>query len=644
MSNKDVYRALCVHWDHHPTLNTPHYGAGTDAEQIRRYLRAVRPDVTQYHSIGCKGYVNFPSKIAPAVPGLVGDPLQVWSEACAAEGVALGVYAAAWAAGYPEPVPQWRCVNRAGVVSDQHFCPNGPWTEEFFIPLLLEIMDRYHPVHFWLDGVWLQYDRADYCYCEHCQRRFRELYGRELPRNPTVANWAELQPFHERSLDDAVARVARAIKGRDPGILLACNSLFYYKSLRPPIPEVDWLSWDILNTPNLHQAAFEASYLATAGRPADIMIYEHGIVQWEPHISRPRTLAQLKSETAALLAHGIRLNLWHNPNDDGSIDDDKAETGRELAGFVRVRQDWCIGNDSAAEVAVLASRLQHCCDFDHQNTAVRAAHQLLQEAHVPCDIVHDDALLPRLEQYRLLILPEVTALSPETAAGLHEYLTAGGCVFSSATELLPDFPSWLPPMLGAESGFEPTGTPVQPVLHQQHKVQLGRRWFRLAGGWRPLMGYEGADEPWLAEMPVGKGRALAVTSEVFADYADHHWPGLRELVAAALREGLGPEPLVEFTGPAGIEIVVNRRENDLFVHLVNLTPGNSFGRASELFFDSVPVYRDLEIIVRPERQPQSVTELPAETSSDWQAESGALRISVPELRHHVAVRLAGAFT
>ena len=33
MAKRPVYRALCVHWDHHPDpKNTPNYGAGTDAE------------------------------------------------------------------------------------------------------------------------------------------------------------------------------------------------------------------------------------------------------------------------------------------------------------------------------------------------------------------------------------------------------------------------------------------------------------------------------------------------------------------------------------------------------------------------------------------------------------------------------------
>ena len=63
MNRRRVYSAFCVHWDHHAVDAAQHYGAGTDAEQIRHYLHTVKPDVTQYHSLGCYGYANFPSTV-----------------------------------------------------------------------------------------------------------------------------------------------------------------------------------------------------------------------------------------------------------------------------------------------------------------------------------------------------------------------------------------------------------------------------------------------------------------------------------------------------------------------------------------------------------------------------------------------------
>ncbi len=640
--SQQIYRGLCIHWDHHPhPVETPHYGAGTDAEQIRRYLRAVRPDVTQYHTIGCYGYASYPSHIAPPVPGLVGDPLATWAQVCAEEGVPFGCYVASFDCGYPQPVPQWRCVSRAGAPSDRHYCPNGPWTDQFFIPLLLEIMERYHPAHFWFDGVWLP-GREDSCFCEHCQRSFHQQYGRPLPKQPTPADWVELQDFYEHALDAAVARIGQAIKAHDPRIRLACNSLYYFKDLRPPIPEVDWLSWDVVNTPNLHVTAFEATYLATAGKPADLMVFEEGILHWQPRLShRPRPLAQLKSEAGVLLAHGVRVNLWQNPDPDGAIPPEKATVARPLAAFVRERQEWCIDNDSVAEVALLASRRQHCLDAQAQSRAMRAAHQWLQEAHIPCDVVCEDTLWARLGQYRVVVLPEIGALDVTGAERLRAYLETGGQLFLVPGEPTPDGSGWQAAILGPAAHLEAGAWAKSGVLHQGRLVRLECQRFHARAPWRCLVPYADQVEPWLAELTVGQGRVLAVTSAALSDYAETHWPAARDLLTWALRLAL-PEPLVEIEGHPGVELVINRRGTDLYVHLVNLTADTGFG-GSQFFFDEVPVYADVAITVRPPHLPTQVLQMPGEAPLAVARHGAALRVILPRVEAHAGICLKDAW-
>lgn len=654
MTRPSIYTALCVHWDHHPLDATQHYGAGVSADQIRRYLELVRPDVTQYHTIGCAGYVNYPSAIAPVVPGLTGDPLQVWSDVCAQEGVAFGCYAASFACGSPEPHPQWRCVNRAGVVSTQDYCPNSPWTEEFFIPLLLEVMERYHPAHFWLDGVWLP-ERDNLCCCEHCRRKFEQEYGRPLPMQPTRNDWLDLQPFYERSLDQAVSRIARAIRQRDPHILLACNSLYYFKDLRPPAHDVDWLSWDALNTPDLHRASFEATYLNTAGKPADVMIYEQGIVRWQPGLlRRPRTPMQLRLEAGALLAHGCRVNLWHDPQPDGSLLPEKADVGRAVAGFVRDRQSWCIGNDSLAEVAIVASRQDHALDPRRQDKAVRAMHRLLQESHIPCDVVREDTLLSRLAQYQMVVLPETGLLESDTALWLHQFVTDGGSVLLIAAPPVPEAQLWLDALLGREAAVKPL-TQILPAPEReqvawcdgdgrqaQAPFDIGHRRVALEGEWQAMAVCRSDQTPWAATLTIGEGAVLAIAGEALTDYAETHWPSLRDAVAAVARAGIGDAPLVELPGAPGVELVVNRRESDVYVHLVNLTPGTCFGAPDALFFDDAPVYRDLTLTIRPPLLPTHVIAMPGDRPLRFTVNGDAVTVIVPELRDHVGLRLIGA--
>ena len=707
-----VYNALCIHWDHHPENAAQQYGKGTDIAQIRRYLQCVKPDATQCHAIGCFGYASYPSDIAPVVPGLIGDPLQKWVEACAKEGVAFGCYAASFDCQSPVSVPQWRCVTSSGAISTQHYCANGPWADEFFIPLLHEIIDRYHPAHFWIDGAWLPPKRDSYCFCDHCQARFTQLYSHRMPIDPTPLEWMELQEFHEQSLDNAISHIARSIRQHDPAILLACNTMYFFKDVRKPMPEtytsrahsdpqgtqghtqarssvqghpqarsvqgqVDWLSWDAINTPNLHRASFESTYISTAGQPADIMIYEQGIVQWKPQLLRRlRTLVQLKTEASTILAHGARVNLWHDPKPDGSIPQTKADIAGKLAAFVRERQSWCIDNSSVAEVVVLASRLDHFVDPQHQDKIVRAMQQLLQEAHIPCDIVHDDGMLNRLVQYHVVILPETTALSLDTAQWLHQYVLDGGCILLIATELTGGDTRWIETLLGDAPGvsIRPTDYFGGEADWDGRVVELGHRRFAVSDNTRCLIPYitgeaQGAPiVPWLSELTSGDGSVLIISGEAASDYADTHWPPLRDLIASAVRKGIGRLPLVEMAGHPGIELVLNRRDGDLYVHLVNLTPGLSFGAPTEVFFDEVPVYRDIALTVRPPQQPSKIILLPEDKDLQRVVETGdgsarfaladglaslgdcedpshscTLQIIVPELQHHVAICLKGVF-
>jgi len=635
---REVYKALCIHWDHHPTLETPNYGAGTNAEEIRQYLREVKPDLVQYHTIGCKGYVNFPSKIAPVVPGLVGDPLKVWREVCTEEGIEFGCYAASFSAWYPQPVPQWRCINREGIISDKDYCPNGPWTEEFFIPLLLEIIDRYHPSHFWLDGVWLP-PREDYCFCEYCQQKFYKQYKRQLPKHPTDTDWIELQEFYERSLDEAIARIGKAIKRHDPKILLSCNSAYFFKDLRPPIQEVDWLSWDVINTPDLYKTSFEANYLSNAGKPADIMIYENGIIKWVPQIiQRPRPIGQLKAEVSILMAHGLRVNLWHNPNPDGSIKSDKAEIAKQVAKFVRERQDWCIDNESVAEVALLASRLQHCIDFEHQNIAIRTASETLQEINIPYDIVREDTLLNRLNRYHLVILPEISILDINTAQKLYQFIVDGGKLLLVATELKDS--KWLPIILAGDNIIQ-TPLTKEEVFWNGKGIQVNRHIFHLSNQWQCLIPYK-SGVPWLAETSIGKGKVFIITSEIFSDYSEHHWPELRNLIDFVIRKKIGDMPFAEMVDRnPGIEVVVNRRGNDLYVHLVNLVPNICLG-PSKLFFDDIIPHSNIKLRIRFSQRPATVLKLGEEDNFEILYSDNEINLTIPRLYHHTAICLKAA--
>ena len=64
-------------------------------------------------------------------------------------------------------------------------CINSPYYEQYLPDVLREIVARSHPEGF-TDNSWAGMGRANICYCENCERKFRAKSGKAIPRQ---ANW-----------------------------------------------------------------------------------------------------------------------------------------------------------------------------------------------------------------------------------------------------------------------------------------------------------------------------------------------------------------------------------------------------------------------------------------------------------------------
>jgi len=631
--------AFCVHWDHHPhPKDTPNYGAGTDEEEIREYIRIVKPDMMQYHALGCYGYASFPSKIALPVPGLVGDPLAIWSRICREEGVKFGIYVASYGAGSPLEVPRWREIGKDGKVKPTYYCYNGPWTDEFLISLLLELIDRYSPNHFWLDGVWLG---REPCHCEHCKRKFKERYGYPLPKEPVKAHWMDIQEMREASIDEAIKHVAEAIKKKFPNIQIACNSAYFFKDLRKPV-DVDWLSWDCLNTPDWRRASFESTYLSTAGKPADIMVYENAIISWgkDQIEMRPRSLPHLKTEASTILAHGIRFHYWQDPNPDGSLEPDKKVIAAGIGEFVRQRSSWCVGNESVAEVAILASRKQHLAYAEQLDLRVRAMHQILKEGHIPCDVVRDDTLAERIDGYRLMILPETDVIYPKTAEDLKSFAELGGSILiiGKPAEELQDLIGGAVNEVGEEgTSMSIDGRPRSSSEHTMRAPTCKR--YEVAADLRVVLPVGEGYGPLLLENTFDKGRVFFLPLDVLSEYAVAAWSAARDQVLAAVRKALGDTLQLEVEASAGVEVVMNKRDNELYVHFVNHVPGRVMHEIKERFLDDVAVIYGIRAKIQLKRRPESVILMPGEETLQYSYKDEYIYVELPPLEYHMAVKL-----
>ncbi|HMI19585.1 MAG TPA: alpha-amylase family protein [Sphingomonas sp.] len=125
--------------------------------------------------------------------------------------------------------PEWFMINRDGspreYAGTYQACPNGQWAQDYAVQILKEGMGRYP-----MDGVFFNgagFSMTDYgntnrgiCVCPNCQRRFREMYGKDLPKTdgPADPNWKDYQEFQERITTELFDRNYAVIKAIQPDV------------------------------------------------------------------------------------------------------------------------------------------------------------------------------------------------------------------------------------------------------------------------------------------------------------------------------------------------------------------------------------------------------------------------------------------
>jgi hypothetical protein len=309
------------------------------------------------------------------------------------------------------------------------------------------------------------------------------------------------------------------------------------------------------------------------------------------------------------------------------------------------------------------------------------AYHALVEARIPFEMVHDRLLDPQhLEQFRLLILPNIAALSDRQCEQIRQYVANGGRILATYETSLydewghprPDF--GLADLFGVSFKRRASG-PMQnsylrlepdPVTGKRHSVLAGLEDApRIINGvWRvevePKAAFPPAPLtliPSYPDLPMEKvypRQPKTDLAQVFLweptgsrvvyfpwDIDRAFWEVLcvdhGRVFANAVRWALDEEPAVTVTGPGMIDVTVWRQKQSMTVHLVNLTnPMTMKGPIREF----IPLPEQSVRIRLPEgavpRQVQFLvsTAKPAVTVSAQQ-----LELKVPSLLDHEVIAI-----
>ena len=327
-------------------------------------------------------------------------------------------------------------------------CINSPYYDEYLPGVLREIAGRSHPDGF-TDNSWAGLGRDSICYCANCERIFRARTGAGLPRradwnDPVYREWIGWNYARRLEIWDLNNRTTRAAGGPDC-IWAGMNSgsvtaqARSFRDLREICKRADIMMLD-------HQRRDDDTGFQQNG---DTGKRVHGLLGWDK--VAPESMAMYQSgpgyyrvaskpapEARMWMIAGIAGGIhpwWHHV---GAYHEDRRMylTAEPVMRWWKEHQQYLTNRLPVASVGVVWS--QRNTDFfgrDDAGERVDAPYtgfmHALVRARIPYLPVHVEDVERTGGNLRVLILPNVGALSEAQAASIRRFVESGGSVVAT---------------------------------------------------------------------------------------------------------------------------------------------------------------------------------------------------------------------
>ena len=465
------------------------------------------------------------------------------------------------------------------------------------------------------------------CWCKHCQKLFREQYGRPMPKGATWdEDWDRMLEFRYATSENFEKALYRYIKELSPEATVDYNyhgnPPFSFEVGQRPVQHAgnaDFVTgetgvWGFSAlTVGLNAEFYRAS---TPGEPFQIAM-QRGVRMYHDQTTRP--LNDIRWELLTLLSHGAFVTIVDKTGFDGWLDPVAYQRiGKAFEEVGRKRSHF--GHEPVSDVGIyFSSRTRDWIGRDQPQRyfqSFQGAHKAMVYEHVPWSVILDEnASLNALKRTPVLLLANAAILSEKEADLLRRYVTGGGNLIvtgltgcydrmggllerSSIEELigakfvrkLDSLDNWVRLAAGSRSAderklrtdiktdwpflvkgpagiFEPTSARAIGELLRPYRTI------------RQQQGKEGTEWPMSADSVagpailinrVGKGSVLTFAcSPGYATAGEHHIVEARRLLANAVRL-LNKKPRVKINAPTNVESIITDEPSNrtLRVHLL----------------------------------------------------------------------------
>jgi hypothetical protein len=561
-------------------------------------------------------------------------------------------------------------------------CALGPYNFDFMTKVNQEIMQLYSP-----DAIFSnRWHGHGVCYCEHCKKNFKTTSGLDLPTktdrlDPVFQKWSLWQTDRLKELWflwDAEIRKEKATarfipNGFPDKLLTGKHSDFFFadqQARRGVIPP-----WS--------NAMGAKELRAGLGMKPLVGIFSVGIEEefrWKDSVQND---AEIRIWVAQGTANGMKpcfVKFGGNIFDKRWMD----AVAKMYQGYHKNEQ-YLRNTAPVARVGMVYSEQTNRkyggkpWQQRHQEHTLGMYHALVED-HMPFEMVNDKLLdAEHLKPFKLLILPNIAALSDAQCDQLRKFVESGGSLVATFETSLydeegkprPDFA--LADLFGVAYDQAVEGPMRNSYMHFKKDVKTNQ--------FHPVLkGFENTPRiinaihrvkvkptsdafpspvtlvPTYPDLPMedvypripetdirdlylreaGKGRVAYIPGDIDRSF----WQMLNTdhslLLRNTIRWALQEEPIVTISGPGIVDVAVWQQKKSMTVHLVNLTnPMMMKGPFREFF----PVDAKVSIQVPANKKVSAVHLLMSGTRPTFENKNGRITLNVPKIVDHEIVAL-----
>ena len=557
-------------------------------------------------------------------------------------------------------------------------CALGPYNFEFMTTVIQEIMTLYK-----VDGVFAnRWSGSGTCYCQHCQRNFKEFSGLEIPR-PTTAPEAggaravagvagdarsQFAAWQKKRLLDLYLLWDAEIKKKNPSAVYFPNGFEQIKeSVSVPILFADRQCRSELQLP-WQNGKYAKDARAISGSKPIVGIFSVGYeapYRWKDSSQNPN---EVRLWAVDGIAQGFRP--WVVKFNAKPLDKRWFKPVEDLYVWCWKNEKYLRNERPLARVG-LVSASQRRASSDHTSGFYHA----LVEGRIPFEMVTDSQLDPaHLQQFKVLALPNIANLSDAQCAQLKAFVEKGGGLVATHETSLHDERGQrrddfgLAGLFGASFAgnvierqqnaylnLEDHSHPLLAGLDYAGRMIHGvkRVEIRTAPGLRaPLMTVPTypdlpMEEVYVRDMKTDIPGVMAHTSGVGRvvyfpwDIDRTFWEIMCQehgiVLANAVRWAANEEQPLNVEGPGVLDVALWKQQSSVTAHLVNLT--NSMMMKGPIR-EILPIGPQKVRVKLPDgAKARSVRFLVSEAKAQWRQNGGWIETTTPSISLHEVVAI-----